>query len=128
MRVSGARWIEAPAYTAVSYTHLDVYKRHVDKESLERAMDYDLDFVIAQGTTTDAGPYYLGAAKPVMAEEALRRDLELIITIAKANGCLLYTSWCHRGLHCRSLAGRSGPSPEVDRPFEQSNPHEPAGL
>jgi hypothetical protein len=58
----------------------------VDKESLERAMDYDLDFVIAQGTTTDAGPYYLGAAKPVMAEEALRRDLELIITIAKANG------------------------------------------
>lgn len=58
----------------------------VDKDSLERAMDYDLDFVIAQGTTTDAGPYYLGAGKPVMADEALRRDLELIITIAKANG------------------------------------------
>lgn len=57
----------------------------VDAESLERGMDYDLDFVIAQGTTTDAGPYYLGAGKPVMAEEALRRDLELIITIAKRN-------------------------------------------
>lgn len=57
----------------------------VDKESLERAMDYDLDFVIAQGTTTDAGPYYLGAGKPVMAEEALRRDLELILTISKRN-------------------------------------------
>ena len=55
----------------------------VDQGSLERAMEYDLDFVIAQGTTTDAGPYYLGAGKPVMAEEALRRDLELIITIAK---------------------------------------------
>lgn len=57
----------------------------VDKESLERAMDYDLDFVIAQGTTTDAGPYYLGAGKSVMAEEALRRDLELILTISKRN-------------------------------------------
>ena len=57
----------------------------VDAESLERGMDYDLDFVIAQGTTTAAGPYYLGAGKPVMAEEALRRDLELIITIAKRN-------------------------------------------
>ena len=57
----------------------------VDKESLEKAMDYDLDFVIAQGTTTDAGPYYLGAGKPVMAEEALRRDLELILTISKEN-------------------------------------------
>lgn len=57
----------------------------VDKESLEKAIDYDLDFVIAQGTTTDAGPYYLGAGKPVMAEEALRRDLELIVTIAKQN-------------------------------------------
>ncbi|HHT42880.1 MAG TPA: DUF1446 domain-containing protein [Firmicutes bacterium] len=57
----------------------------VDRESLERAMDCNLDFVIAQGTTTDAGPYYLGAGLPVMAEEALRRDLELIITIAKAN-------------------------------------------
>lgn len=55
----------------------------VDKASLERAMAYNLDFVIAQGTTTDAGPYYLGAGKPVMAEEALRRDLELIVTIAK---------------------------------------------
>ena len=58
----------------------------VDKDSLERAMDYDLDFVIAQGTTTDAGPYYLGAGKPVMAEEALRRDLELIISICQRNG------------------------------------------
>ncbi|HHY09316.1 MAG TPA: DUF1446 domain-containing protein [Firmicutes bacterium] len=57
----------------------------VDKKSLERAIEYDLDFIIAQGTTTDAGPYYLGAGKPVMAEEALRRDLELIITIAKGN-------------------------------------------
>ena len=57
----------------------------VDEDSLKQAITYDLDFVIAQGTTTDAGPYYLGAGKPVMAEEALRRDIELIITIAKGN-------------------------------------------
>lgn len=57
----------------------------VDEASLERAVTYGLDCVIAQGTTTDAGPYYLGAGKPVMAEEALRRDLELIITICKRN-------------------------------------------
>lgn len=57
----------------------------VDEDSLRKAMEYGLDFVIAQGTTTDAGPYYLGAGQPVMAEEALRRDLELIITIAKQN-------------------------------------------
>ena len=69
----------------------------VDKESLEKAMDYDLDFVIAQGTTTDAGPYYLGAGKPVMAEEALRRALELILTISKENHVPFIISACGSG-------------------------------
>ncbi|KLU40897.1 MAG: hypothetical protein AA931_05210 [Peptococcaceae bacterium 1109] len=58
----------------------------VDERSLQEAARLGLDGIIAQGTTTDAGPYYLGVGKPVMAEEALRRDLELIITTAKRNG------------------------------------------
>lgn len=58
----------------------------VDQASLERALEYGLDFVIAQGTTTDAGPYYLGAGKSILGPEALRRDLELIITACKRNG------------------------------------------
>ncbi|MGE5585060.1 MAG: 3-methylaspartate ammonia-lyase [Bacillota bacterium] len=58
----------------------------VDEESVERALSYGVHAIVAQGTTTDAGPYYLGTGKPVMAEEALRCDLEIIVRSAHKAG------------------------------------------
>ncbi|BAS28121.1 acyclic terpene utilization AtuA family protein [Limnochorda pilosa] len=55
----------------------------VDAVSLQKALEYGLHVIVAQGTTTDAGPYYLGSGKPVMARQALQRDLELIVGAAR---------------------------------------------
>ncbi|QUL98164.1 MAG: acyclic terpene utilization AtuA family protein [Candidatus Fermentithermobacillus carboniphilus] len=72
---------EVRIYSATSFVG-----HGVDEESLKRALQLHPDAIVAQGTTTDAGPYYLGTAKPVMAREALFRDLELIVTAAKSAG------------------------------------------
>jgi len=56
----------------------------VNKESLDIAIRrYDPDVIVAQGTSTDPGPYFLGSGKLVMAREVLKRDLALIIKASK---------------------------------------------
>lgn len=76
MKMSQAE--ELRIYSATSFVG-----HGVDEKSIERALSYDLHAIVAQGTTTDAGPYYLGAGKPVMAEAALKRDLETIVCSAR---------------------------------------------
>lgn len=79
----------------------------VDEDSIERALACGLDAIVAQGTTTDAGPYYLGTGKLVMAEEALRRDLEIIVCTAKRAGIPFIVS-----------AGGSGSNPSTRQSLE----------
>jgi hypothetical protein len=54
-----------------------------DEESIDRALAHRPHAIIAQGTTTDAGPYYLGTGRSIMGKEALARDLEIIIGAAQ---------------------------------------------
>lgn len=54
-----------------------------DEGSIERALAHRPHAIIAQGTTTDAGPYYLGTGRSIMGKEALARDLEIIIGAAQ---------------------------------------------
>lgn len=58
----------------------------VNEDSLRRALEAKPDIVVCQGTSTDAGPYYLGMGKTVYPLETLRRGLEFIITAARSEG------------------------------------------
>lgn len=72
---------ELRVYSATSFVG-----HGVDQASLDAALGHGIDAIVAQGTTTDAGAYYLGEGVPVMAEEALYRDLVAIITAARKAG------------------------------------------
>ncbi|MEM1983033.1 MAG: acyclic terpene utilization AtuA family protein [Sulfolobales archaeon] len=55
-------------------------------ESLEVALKWDPHVLVAQGTSTDAGPYYLGAGASYTEFEGVKRDLKLAIKAAKEHG------------------------------------------
>jgi len=64
----------------------------VNAESLKTAVKWEPDALVAQGTTTDAGPYFLGSGKLLMAREALKRDLDLMMSAAKEANIPFITS------------------------------------
>lgn len=55
-------------------------------ESLETALKWDPHVLVAQGTSTDAGPYYLGAGTSYTESECVKRDLKLIIKASREFG------------------------------------------
>ncbi len=55
-------------------------------ESLEAALKWEPHVLVAQGTSTDAGPYYLGVGTSYTENEGVKRDLRLIIKAAKEYG------------------------------------------
>lgn len=55
-------------------------------QSLEVALRWEPHVLVAQGTSTDAGPYYLGAGTSYTEVEGVKRDLKLIIKAAKECG------------------------------------------
>lgn len=48
-------------------------------ESIERGIDAGADAIAVDGGSTDSGPYYLGAAQPKTTDEAVTRDLRLLL-------------------------------------------------
>jgi len=64
----------------------------VNEESLKIALKWEPDALVAQGTTTDAGPFFLGSGELTMAREALKRDLELMVSAGKEAGIPFITS------------------------------------
>jgi len=55
-------------------------------DSLERALKWEPHALVAQGTSTDPGPYYLGSGESYTEVEGVKRDLRLIIKAAKDSG------------------------------------------
>lgn len=55
-------------------------------ESLETALKWDPHALVAQGTSTDVGPYYLGSGTSYTEAECVKRDLKLIIKASKDRG------------------------------------------
>jgi len=56
------------------------------EESLKQALKWDPHLIVAQGTSTDPGPYYLGSGKSYLTDANVKRDLDLIISGAKHFG------------------------------------------
>lgn len=48
-------------------------------DSLARAIEMQPDVIACDAGSTDSGPHYLGAAKPKMSEQAIRRDLRRLL-------------------------------------------------
>lgn len=76
----------AEAHELRIYSATSFLGHGVDANSLRKALEFQPHAIVAQGTTTDAGPSYLGSGKPVMARQALQRDLELIVAAAQEAG------------------------------------------
>jgi hypothetical protein len=55
----------------------------VEKSEWETALSWNPDVIVAQGTSTDPGPTYLGTAQQYNADINLKRDLEQIILAAE---------------------------------------------
>ena len=55
----------------------------LDTASLDRALSWAPDVVVAQGTSTDPGPYYLGAGTSYMQRLEVKRDLRALITACR---------------------------------------------
>lgn len=55
-------------------------------ESLKTALEWGADVVVAQGTSTDPGPYYLGAGVSYMQRVAVKKDLATLLTQTKLAG------------------------------------------
>jgi len=56
------------------------------KESLEQALKWEPHAIVAQGTSTDPGPFYLGSGTSYTEDANVKRDLKLIISSAKSLG------------------------------------------
>lgn len=52
------------------------------EETLNNALDCDLDFIGCDAGSTDPGPYYLGASESTKSRTQLKRDLELLLKAA----------------------------------------------
>ena len=55
-------------------------------DSWERGLSWQPDVIVAQGTTSDGGPTYLGSDAPYAALMAVKEDLRTIIVSAKKRG------------------------------------------
>ncbi len=52
------------------------------RESIEEVLKYDIDIIGVDAGSTDPGPYYLGSGEPLVVDEQVRRDLDMITSIA----------------------------------------------
>lgn len=76
----------------------------IDEATLRGLMALDPHVIAADAGSTDSGPYYLGAGKSNKARAALKRDLGLMLSAARA----------HRVPLVVGNAGTSGARPHVD--------------
>src|ERR1051325_7300640 len=58
----------------------------IDATSLRTALGWGAEVVVAQGTSTDPGPYYLGTGTSYMQRREVKRDLRAVITASRAAG------------------------------------------
>ena len=49
------------------------------EESIERALEMELDLIAADAGSMDPGPYYLGAGQAFVSRPAAKRDLALMM-------------------------------------------------
>lgn len=54
--------------------------------ALQRSLDQGVAFIGADAGSMDPGPYYLGAGKPYASEQAIERDLRLLLSAARERG------------------------------------------
>ena len=52
----------------------------LNEQSLKTALDWGAEVVVAQGTSTDPGPYYLGVGRSYMQSIQVKQDLTTLIT------------------------------------------------
>src|ERR1700716_4024153 len=65
-----------------------------EADPVRRAIEAGVDTVAIDAGSTDSGPYYLGAAASKATVEALRRDLRILLTAARAAGVPLLVGSC----------------------------------
>src|SRR4051794_29766792 len=58
----------------------------IDTRSLHEALTWGPEVVVAQGTSTDPGPYYLGTGTSYMQRREVKRDLRTLITACRSAG------------------------------------------
>jgi hypothetical protein len=65
-----------------------------DPATVTRGLSLGADIIAVDGGSTDSGPYYLGAGQPKTADDAVRRDLRLLLAAAGDAGIPLVVGSC----------------------------------
>jgi hypothetical protein len=63
-------------------------------ETIVHGIDLGADAIVIDGGSTDSGPYYLGTDTAKTSQAAVRRDLHVLFTAARAAGIPLIVSSC----------------------------------
>ncbi len=63
-------------------------------ESIERGISLGADVIAVDGGSTDSGPYYLGTGSPKTTDEAITRDMRILLTRGKAAGIPVLVGSC----------------------------------
>jgi Acyclic terpene utilisation family protein AtuA len=66
----------------------------LSEELVMRGIGLGVDAILADGGSTDSGPYYLGAAEPKTTESAVAEDLRILLTAARAADIPLVIGSC----------------------------------
>jgi hypothetical protein len=65
-----------------------------DPAIVTRGLSLGADVITVDGGSTDSGAYYLGTGQPKTADEAVRRDLRILLTAVAGNGIPLVVGSC----------------------------------
>jgi hypothetical protein len=66
-------------------------------ETIDRGLSLGADVIAVDGGSTDSGPYYLGTGMPKTAEQAVARDLRILLTRARRADIPLVVGSCGTG-------------------------------
>src|SRR5258708_33397612 len=75
-----------------------------DQATIARGLALGADVIAVDGGSTDSGPYYLGAGEAKTADEAIRRDLRMLLAAVSQAGIPL-----HVGSSATSRTASRGP-------------------
>jgi hypothetical protein len=65
-----------------------------DPATIARGLSLGADVIAVDGGSTDSGPYYLGTGQPKTADEAVRRDLRMLLAAVGESGIPLIIGSC----------------------------------
>jgi hypothetical protein len=94
MPENGSRQASAPTESVGILVPTGMLGAGFDQATIARGLALGADVIAVDGGSTDSGPYYLGAGEAKTADDAIRRDLRMLLTAVSEAGIPLIVGSC----------------------------------